>query len=360
MLWETLWALVLGFTLSAFLQAFLRNEQITRRFGQTNLRSVGLAAFFGAVSSSCSYAAAATAKTAFKKGAALVPTLAFMFASTNLVLELGFILWLLLGWTFLLAEIIGAFVLIGVMWLLIKLTLPKGLVEQARLHNGDEVKSCCHSHEHHETEMPEESFTQKLKRRENWEQVANAFIMDVSMLWKEILGGFFIAGLLMALVPDQWWQKLFVAQGPGPIRLIENAIVGPLIAVASFVCSVGNIPLASLLWSGGISFGGVISFIYADLIIIPLILIYRKYYGAKAALYITVVMFVSMVIAGIVVDLLFGACGLIPTVRPPSAIARASFQWDYTTYLNVIAIMLSNWFFFIYFKKKGTPQAHSA
>ncbi|MGH7954041.1 MAG: permease, partial [Limisphaerales bacterium] len=353
-----LWALVLGFSLSAFLQVFLRNEQITKRFGQTNLRSVELATFFGAVSSSCSYAAAATAKTAFKKGAALVPTLAFMFASTNLVLELGFILWLLLGWTFLLAEIVGAFVLIAVMWLLIKLTLPKGLVEQARAHTDSEEKSCCHSHEHG-MEMKDESLKDKIKQRESWAHVADAFIMDVSMLWKEILIGFFIAGLLMVLVPDQWWQKLFITQGATPVRLIENAIVGPLIAVASFVCSVGNIPLASLLWSSGISFGGVISFIYADLIIIPLILIYRKYYGTKAAFYITAVMFVSMVIAGIVVDLLFGAFGLIPTVRPPSAIAQASFQWNYTTWLNFVAIAVSGWFVFIHFKKNGTSHKHN-
>ena len=359
MLWETLWALVLGFSLPAFLQAFVRSEHITERFGQTNLHSVGLATFFGAVSSSCSYAAAATARTAFKKGAALVPTLAFMFASTNLVLELGFILWLLLGWTFLLAEIVGAFVLIGVMWLLIKLTLPKGLVEAARAQTDDEVKSCCHSHNEHEMEMKDESFKDKIRKPESWARVADAFIMDISMLWKEILIGFFIAGFLMVLVPDQWWQKLFITHGPGPTHLIENAIVGPLIAVASFVCSIGNIPLASLLWSGGISFGGVISFIYADLIIVPLILIYRKYYGAKAALYITTVMFVSMVIAGIIVDLLFGALGLIPTIRPPSAIGQASFQWNYTTWLDFVAMLLCGWFLWIHFRKSVRAHKHA-
>jgi uncharacterized membrane protein YraQ (UPF0718 family) len=358
MLWETLWALVLGFSLSAFLQAFVRNEHITKRFGQTNLRSVGLAMFFGAVSSSCSYAAAATAKTAFKKGAAFVPTLAFMFASTNLVLELGFILWLLLGWTFLLAEVVGAFVLIAVVWLLVKLTLPKNLVEQARMHSENGVKSC-HSDDHgHEMERSEESFKQRIKRRENWTRVADAFIMDVSMLWKEILGGFLIAGFLMTLVPDQWWQKLFVTQGPSSVRLIENAIVGPIIAVGSFVCSIGNIPLASLLWSSGISFGGVISFIYADLIVIPLILIYRKYYGTKAALYITMVMFVSMVAAGIIVDLLFNALGLVPASRPQSAIAEASFQWNYTTWLDFAAILLSVWFVWVHFKKAKPMHEH--
>lgn len=357
MLWETLWALVLGFSLSAFLQVFLRNEQITKHFGQTNLRSVGLATFFGAVSSSCSYAAAAAAKTAFKKGAALVPTLAFMFAATNLVLELGFILWLLLGWTFVLAEIVGAFVLIAVMWLLVKLTLPKGLVKEARTHNDNEEMSCCHAHEHG-MEMTHESFKQKIKRRENWAHVADAFVMDVLMLWKEILIGFLIAGLLMALVPDDWWKSLFITHGSSPVRLIENAIVGPLIAIASFVCSIGNIPLASLLWSNGISFGGVISFIYADLIIIPLILIYRKYYGVKTAFYITAIMFASMVIAGITVDLLFGAFGLIPEVRPQNVIAHASFQWNYTTWLDFAAIALSARFALIHFKKRTRHEHH--
>jgi uncharacterized membrane protein YraQ (UPF0718 family) len=351
MLWETFWALILGFSLSAFLQVFFRKEQITKQFGRTGLREVALATFFGAVSSSCSYAAAATAKTAFKKGAALVPTLAFMFASTNLVLELGFILWLLLGWTFLLAEVVGAFVLIAAMWLLVKLTVPKGLVEQARAHNGDEENSCCHSHGH-EMESSDESFKDKIRKPETWARVADAFFMDMAMLWKEIAIGFLIAGFLMVLVPEDWWKNLFITQGTGALRLIENSIIGPLIAVASFVCSIGNIPLASVLWSGGISFGGVISFIYADLIIIPLILIYRKYYGAKAALYITTVLFISMVGAGIIVDLLFGALGLIPNVRPPGAIAEASFQWNYTAWLDLAAILLGGSFAWIRFRKK--------
>lgn len=359
MLWETLWALVLGFSLSAFLQVFFRKEQITKQFGRAGLREVALATFFGAVSSSCSYAATATAKTFFKKGAALVPTLAFMFASTNLVLELGFILWILLGWTFLLAEVIGAFVLIAVMWLLVKLTLPKGLVKTARAHDGGgAVKSCCGGCHEPEMESDEEPFKQKIRRPETWLRVADAFIMDAAILWKEMLIGFLIAGFLMVLVPDDWWKNLFITQGTGSVRLVENAIVGPLIGVASFACSCGNIPLASVLWSGGISFGGVISFIYADLIIIPLILIYRKYYGAKAALYITGVLFVSMVSAGIIVDLLFGALGLIPTVRPPSAIAEASFQWNYTTWLDFAAILLSGWFVWIHFKTRKQTDEH--
>jgi uncharacterized membrane protein YraQ (UPF0718 family) len=352
MLWETLWALVLGFSLSAFVQVFFRKEQIAKHFGRAGFREVALATFLGAVSSSCSYAASATAKTFLKKGAALVPVLAFMFASTNLVFELGFLLWLLLGWAFVLAEVVGAFILIAMMWLLVKLTLPKGLEETARAHVDEEVKSCCGGCHEPEMETSDEPFMQKIRRRENWARVADAFFMDALMLWKEIVIGFLIAGFLMVLVPDNWWGKLFVTHDTGFLRLVENAVVGPLIGAASFACSCGNIPLASVLWSGGISFGGVISFIYADLIIIPLILIYRKYYGNQAALYITGVLFVSMVSAGIIVDLLFAALKLIPEVHPAGAVMRDYFQWNCTTWLDLAAIILTGWFVWIQLKRK--------
>jgi uncharacterized membrane protein YraQ (UPF0718 family) len=348
MFWETLWALVLGFGLSACVQIFFRREQISRHFGRAGLREVVLAMFLGAASSSCSYAATATARSFFKKGAALVPTLAFMFASTNLVFELGFLLWLLLGWPFVLAEIIGAFILVAVMWLLVRLTLPKDLEETARSHSSEEVKSCCGGCHGSEMEMDEEPvdepFRQKIRRRENWSRVADAFFMDAGMLWKEMTIGFLAAGFLMVLVPDEWWGKLFITQEAGWLRLLENAVVGPLIGVISFACSCGNIPLASVLWSGGISFGGVIAFIYADLIILPLILIYRKYYGNRAALYITGVLFASMVSAGIIVDLLFSGFGLIPNAHPAHAIAHATFEWNYTTWLDLAAIALCGWF----------------
>lgn len=352
MLWQTFWALVCGYTISALLQVFARREQMTRHFGRTNVRSMGLAAFLGAVSSSCSYAAAAAAKTAFKKGAALPVALAFMLASTNLVIELSATLWVLMGWLFVLAEFVGAFVLIAVMWIIIKFTLPKDLEEQARRHSPEPEGMPIQEHE-----MNEEKFSQKIRQRGSWVRVADSFCMDVMMAWKEILGGFLIAGFLMVLVPQEWWSRLFISHAPPALRLIENAIVGPLIAVASFVCSVGNIPLASWLWSNGISFGGVVSFIYADLIVIPLILIYRKYYGSKAAGYITLVLFVSMVISGIVVDLLFTSLGLVPQgPRPPSPMDMARFEWNYTTWLNIPAFVLAGYLFLVHFRKGR--QAH--
>ncbi len=340
MIWQTLWALTLGFGLSAVLQVFVRRESVLEHFGKADLRSVGLATLLGAVSSSCSYAAVAASKTAFKKGANLVPTLAFMFASTNLVLELGLVLWILMGWQFVLAEVVGSFVLIAVMWLMVSLTLPRSVeVEARRIVQGEEEgSSCCHSkahdshhdHDHHHGGS----------KADRWSSVADAFLMDISMMWKEIVIGFLVSGFVMAAMPQAWWKVLFLSSLPGPIQLIENAAVGVLIAMASFVCSVGNLPLASLLWSGGISFGGVISFIYADLVIIPILLLYRKYYGAKAAAYITAVLVASMVSAGVFVDFLFGAIGLIPTgTRPPSPIQMAHFQWNYTTWLDLVAVV---------------------
>ena len=347
MAWETFWALTLGFAVSAGLQVFVSKAQMGRLFGRTNLRSVTLATGLGAASSSCSYAAAAAARSAFKQGAALIPALAFMFASTNLVIELGAVLWLLLGWRFVLAEVVGSFVLIGLVWGLSRLVCPRGLEAEARRHveGGDDgAGGCCHHGGGHEEEnggepAPHHHAAGGHPGGGRWHALAEAFVMDWQMLWKEIAVGFLIAGFLMTLVPMDAWKALFLQDGPRWLRLVENAFLGPLIAVGSFVCSVGNLPLASVLWSGGISFGGVISFIYADLLILPLILIYRKSYGGRAAAYITGVFFLAMAGAGIVVDLLFSAAGLVPTgPRPPSLLEHAHFSWNYTTWLDLVAL----------------------
>jgi uncharacterized membrane protein YraQ (UPF0718 family) len=337
---ETLWALVLGFGISAALQVFVSKERMTQLLGRAGLREILLATGFGAASSSCSYAAASIGRSAFQKGAALVPALAFMFASTNLVIELGAVLWLLMGWQFVLAEIVGSFVLIGTVWLLMSIFFPRTLEDEARKRtkiNNDH--SHCHSDHEHEDDYGHET---------RWSRLANAFWADWLMLWKELLAGFLIAGFLAALVPGDWWKALFIETGSPMLRLIENAAVGPIIAILSFVCSVGNIPLASLLWSSGISFGGVISFIYADLLVIPLILIYRKYFGGRATFYIVAIFYASMVAAGVVVDLLFAALSLIPQgERPISPIEHATFSWNYTTWLDFVAIVVALWLLFL-------------
>ena len=368
MLWATLWALVLGFAISGMLQVFVSKERMSRAFGQANLKSVSLATGLGAASSSCSYAAVAAARSAIQQGAALIPALAFMFASTNLVIELGAVLWVLMGWQFVLAEIFGAFVLITIMWLLIRLFLPRNLETEIRGRAQETIQGPDHCHhEHHPSSSSgtaDEPATASPAvggpEMSKWTRVAHAFVMDWSMLWKEILGGFLIAGFLATLVPHDWWEGLFLQSGPPVVRLIENALIGPIIAMISFVCSVGNIPLASLLWSHGISFGGVISFIYADLIVIPIIIIYAKYYGARAAAWITAIFYVSMVLAGIIVDLVFSACGLIPQgSRPPSAIEHAHVIWNYTSWLDVAAAIFAAWLLFLHFKSRDKQLGHA-
>lgn len=337
MFWEVLWALVFGFTISGFLQVFVSKEEMAKHFGQVSLRSVALATALGAASSSCSYAAVAAARSAFQQGAALIVVLAFMFASTNLVVELGVVLWLLMGWQFVMAEVVGALILVGLVWVFGTLLFPMALEEEARRHAA-KLREEGHHHHHGRSDG-----------EDKWTQLAHAFVMDWSMLWKEMVVGFLIAGFLGTLVPLDWWKAIFLSGGPAVLQSIENAIVGPLIAIASFVCSIGNIPLASVLWSGGISFGGVVSFIYADLIVIPLIVIYRKYYGTRAALYIFLVMFISIVLAGIIVGVLFPALNLVPTgPRPKNAVAEASFSWNYTAFLDLAAIVWAGWLGFLH------------
>src|SRR5436189_3933543 len=370
MLWATFWALVLGFTISGVLQVFISKERMTRAFGRTNLKSIVIATGLGAASSSCSYAAVAAARGAIQQGAALVPALAFMFASTNLVIELGAVVWVLMGWRFVLAEMFGALVLIILMWLLIRVFLPETLEVQIRQRAANQMRENAHCHhEHppspgfgapgeHEHELAAVSSSIREHEEKKWTRVAHAFVRDWSMLWKEILGGFLIAGFLAALVPHDWWEGLFLQTGPPFVRLIENGLVGPIIAMISFVCSVGNIPLASLLWSHGISFGGVISFIYADLIVIPIIIIYAKYYGVPAAAWITGIFYISMVLAGIIVDVIFSALGLIPDgLRPPSALEHAHIIFNYTSGLDVAAAIFAAWLLFLYFKSRDKERA---
>jgi uncharacterized protein len=381
MFWETVWALVFGFAISGLLQVLVSKENMSRWFGRTDLRSMALATGLGAASSSCSYAATAAARSAFVQGAALIPALAFMFASTNLVVELGAVLWLWMGPLFVAAEVVGALFLVGWVWLLGRWLLPPEVEQAARehaRHAGDSKGHCCHGHNghehghglehghdddggdhHHHHHYHDQAGAAGAGWRGRLEAIAHAFVMDWSMLWKEMAIGFLIAGFLSTLVPQGWWKAFFLQGGPAWLQAIENAVVGPLIAMVSFVCSVGNIPLASVLWSGSISFGGVASFIYGDLIVIPLLLIYRKYYGNGPALRITLLLFLSMVLAGLTVDVLFNALHLVPTgPRPASAAAHAMFAWNYTAWLNLPAIAFAAFLFYLH--RRGRPPGLQA
>lgn len=353
MFWETLWALVLGFGISAALQVFVSKERMRRAFGATNARTMLLATGLGAASSSCSYAAVAAGRSAFQQGAALIPVLAFMFASTNLVVELAAMIWVMLGWYFVVAEVIGAFVLIGLMWLVASRIFSRRIEEEARANAQSALETVGHCCGHEQNGSDD--------RRNSLGRLANAFVMDWQMIWKELVAGFLVAGFLSAVVPASLWKALFIETGPAWLRLIENAAVGPIIGMLSWVCSCANIPLASLLWSNGISFGGVIAFIYADLLVVPILLIYRKYFGGRAAFYIAIAFYVSMVGAGIIVDLIFAAAGWIPQgVRPPSAMEHAMVMWNLTTWLDLAAVAVAVWFLFLKLRDDRQQAVQSA
>jgi uncharacterized membrane protein YraQ (UPF0718 family) len=330
MMWQVGWSLVLGFTLSGLVQAVVSKAQMQRLLGRDGIREVAIATGFGAVSSSCSYASAAMSKTLFKKGAALVPSLAFLFSSTNLVIELGIILWLLMGWQFTAAEWIGGLVLIAIMTVLVKLTYPKALVEQARAHVDDAT-----GHDHGSVEADGRTIAQRLRDPAVRIAVAQNVAMDISMLWKDLLAGFVIAGALAAFVPDGAWKALFLNGAAPGVQLVGNAVVGPLIAIVSFVCSIGNVPLAAILWASGISFGGVLAFLYADLIVLPLLDIYRKYYGWKMMLYIFGVFFATIVLSAIAMDLAFSALHAVPKPNPNVRHDLTMFALNYTFWLNI-------------------------
>ena len=333
--WEIWWALVLGFAISAVIQAWVPRSRIERALSGSGARPVALATGLGAASSSCSYAAIAIAKSLFQKGASAASALTFQFASTNLVWELGLVLWILLGWQFTLAEYLGGIVMIGLMWAMLRLFVSPRLEEHAREH----ARAADSGHQHHAA-GEEMSLRQRLTSVDAWSDVAHNFRGDWQMLWKEITAGLLIAGFV-GLLGNGFFNALFVTDAPSAVQTIENAIVGPVIAVLSFVCSVGNVPLAAVLWSGGISFAGVLAFIFADLIVLPIVIAYRKYYGWSFALRITVLMFLTMVLAALLIDLLFGALGLIPTgPRPSRDEVFGSIQVDYKLFLNILGLAI--------------------
>jgi len=337
MAWEVGWALVLGFALSGIVQAWIPRSRMQRALGGRDLRTVALATGLGAASSSCSYAAVAIAKSMFQKSASLATAMAFQFASTNLVFEIGIVMWIFLGWQFTLAEFVGGLLLIALMWAGIRLLVTRRLEEEARTH----ALAAQTGHEHHTAASEGLSRRQRLTSVDAWSDVAHNFRGDWQMLWKEITGGFLIAGFI-ALLPMSFFNGLFITDAPAPLRLAENVVVGPLVAVLSFVCSVGNVPLAAVLWAGGISFSGTIAFIYADLIVIPILLIYRKYYGLKMAAILAGIMFGAMVTAALAVDGLFEATGLVPETRPDiDSITDRGVTWNYTTFLNILFLALA-------------------
>jgi uncharacterized membrane protein YraQ (UPF0718 family) len=320
MFWETLWALVLGFALSGIVQAFVSKRQMQRVMGDHRAPAVARASGFGMVSSSCSYAATAMAKSLFQKGADFTTSMIFMFASTNLVVELGIVLFVLMGWQFALAEFVGGPIMI------VLLALVGGFVFTPKLVNAARARLAPQDDEHiHHA---------GIKNKAAWADAATYSISDITMLRRELVIGYVVAGFLTVLVPMDWWNAVFF-EGHGIWTVVWSAIIGPLIAVVSFVCSIGNVPMAAALWHGGIAFGGVISFLFADLITFPLLLIYKKYYGLKLTVRLFFTFWAVMSTAGLAVQGIFALFGAVPTERP-EAIVPEHVSWNYTTFLNIV------------------------
>jgi uncharacterized protein len=335
MAWAVWWALVLGFAISAIVQAWVPRERIEAALSGSGPRPIALATGLGAASSSCSYAAIAIAKSLFQKGASAASSLAFQFASTNLVWELGLVLWVLIGWQFTVAEYVGGIVMIVLMTVLLRLFVSPRLENEARA----QAQAADTGHQHHmaSEELP---WRQRVLSARAWSDVAHNFRGDWQMLWKEITIGFLLAGFI-AQLGNGFFESLFIRHAPQPLPTIENVVLGPIIAVLSFVCSVGNVPLAAVLWSGGISFAGVLAFLFADLIVLPIIAIYRKYYGTRFALRIVALMFLTMVIAALIVNGVFSLSGEIPTgPRPTRADIFSSIRVDYKLALNVLGVVI--------------------
>lgn len=336
MAWTVWWALVFGLAISAVVQAWVPRRRIESALSGSGAGPIARATGLGAASSSCSYAATAIARSLFAKGASSATALAFQLASTNLVWELGFVLWALIGWQFTLAEYLGGIVMIVLMALLMRIFVSPRLERAAREH----AEHVAGGHRHHTASAESGGWRARLISADSWSDVAHNFRGDWQMLYKEVIAGFLLAGFI-GLLGDDFFAGLFIREAAGPLRTLENVLVGPVIAVLSFVCSVGNVPLAAVLWSGGISFGGVIAFLFADLIVLPIVAAYRRYYGMRYALAITALMFVTMVLAALIIDGSFGALGLIPAgVRPSRGDIFASVHVDYRLFLNVAGLIV--------------------
>ena len=352
--WEILWALILGFFLSAIVQAVVSKERMTRLLPDARPRTLIKACGLGAASSSCSYAAVALTRSMFRKGANFTSAMAFQFASTNLVIELGVLLAVLMGWQFTLAEFVGGPLMIAIMVAIFRRFLKPQLVLLAQRQAELGIQGRMEGHAGMDMSMHGGSLRQRLISQAGRTAISHLFVMDWASVWMDIVGGLLISGCLSAWISDKFWQMFFFTGHPLLARL-WGPLIGPGVAVISFVCSVGNVPLAAVLWNSGISFGGVVSFIFADLIILPILNIYRKYYGWKMSAFLFVTFYLSMAGAALAVDLFFGAVRLIPTERS-APIATAAVSWDYTTWLNIVFLVLAGVLVWQFFRTGGVQM----
>ena len=355
MTWQITWSLILGFTLAAVVQALVRRQTIVRLLGNDRPRALAIATGLGAASSLCSYAAVALARALFRRGASFTAAMVFEIASTNLVIELGIILALLISWQFTVAEFIGGPVMIVLVAVAFRLFVRRRLLDAARDQADKGLAGSMEGHAAMDMSIQSGgSFWQRLASREGATSVSHIFVMEWAAVLRDIIIGLLIAGAVGAWVPDSFWQHLFLTGHPLAAKL-WGPVIGPVISLLSFVCSIGNVPLAAVLWNGGISFGGVVAFIFADLIIIPILVIYRKYYGTKMMLAILGIFYAAMVLAGYVIEFLFGGLGLIPASRD-AKVTTTGITWNYTTVLNIIFLLLAAALLVRFFRTGGLPM----
>jgi uncharacterized membrane protein YraQ (UPF0718 family) len=355
MLWEILWALILGFALSAVVQAVVSKQEMRRLLPDDSPRTLAVATALGAASSSCSYAAVALARSLFRKGANFTAAMAFQFASTNLVAELGIIMALVLGWRFTLGEFVGGPLMIVVLAVTFRLFLSDRLVREAREHADRGAVGRMEGHAEMDMSVHGRgSWWQRLRTPEGFTATANYFVMDWAAVWIDIVGGLLIAGALAAWVPESWWQAIFFESHP-TFAKFWGPLIAPLVAILSFVCSIGNVPLAAVLWNGGISFGGVLAFIFADLIVLPVLDIYRKYYGWRMAGFLLATFYATMALAGLIVEFVFGGLGLVPHARN-AKVVEAHVTLNYTTVLNLVLLAAAAALVWRFVRTGGIPM----
>ena len=348
--WMAFWAFGLGYLISSMIQVFVTRERMRKGMGEAGAKSVALATFFGFISSSCSFAALATTRSLFTKGAGLIPALAFLLASTNLVIELGIIIAVFLSWQFVVGEYVGGLLLILLMWIMVKLTLPPHLEDQSRQHAKELMG------ESQEEDIPD--WKKLIRTTEGWRKVADRYVMEWAMVWKDVTIGFTVAGIIAAFVPKSFFQTLFVGSGsshPAFGEIFVQTLVGPVAAFFTFIGSMGNIPLAAVLLSNGVSFAGIIAFIFSDLVIFPVLRIQAEYYGWKMALYILVVFLTVLIGTAILMHYGFSFVGMLPDSSTAKSVTdREFFNIDYTLFLNMGFLLMTAGF--VGWKMKGNGE----
>ncbi len=351
--WMAMWAFVLGYVISSMIQIFITEKRMQEVMGNDSGKSVLLGTFFGFISSSCSFSALATSKSLFQKGASFVSAIAFLLASTNLVIELGIIISIFLGWQFVVGEYVGGILLILISWLLIRIIKPVRLIKTARNKLNESKQK--HAHD-------QKTISEKIQSVENWAKVGKQYTMEWKMVWKDVTVGFTIAGIVAAFVPDSFFHTLFINTGKGQqsfdfFTLLEHVIVGPIAAFLTFIGSMGNIPLAALLFGKGVSFAGVMAFIFSDLIVFPVLRINAKYYGWKMSLFILFLLFSSLVGTSLLLHYGFDLLNLIPEKTTMNITEKEHFKIDYTFFLNLAFLAISGILvYFGFFKGKNVKH----